>query len=43
MSKDKLNPPDFFKGFGKEEFHEFFNGLFKEGVQQMLQREMEGI
>ena len=42
MSKDKLNlPPDFFKGFSKEEFHEFFNGLFKEGVQQMLQGEME--
>ena len=43
MSKDKLNlPPDFFKNFTKEEFNNFFNTLFKEGVQQMLQGELEG-
>lgn len=43
MSKDKLNlPPDFFKSFTKEEFHHFFDTLFKEGVQQMLQGEKEG-
>lgn len=42
MNKDNLNlPPDFFKNFSKEEFHKFFDGLFKEGVQQMLQGEME--
>lgn len=42
MSKDKSPfPPDFFKNFTKEEFHAFFDGLFKEGVQQMLQGEME--
>jgi transposase-like protein len=42
MDKDKSPfPPDFFKNFTKEEFHAFFDGLFKEGVQQMLQGEME--
>lgn len=42
MNDDKLNiPPDFFKKFSKEEFNSFFDKLFKEGVQQMLQGEME--
>lgn len=42
MNQDKLNiPPDFFKSFSKEEFTSFFDKLFKEGVQQMLQGEME--
>lgn len=42
MSKDKFNlPADFFKKFSKEEFHSFIDTLFKEGVQQMLQGEME--
>lgn len=38
---DKL-PKDFFKQFkSKEEFHSFFNELFKQGVEQMLQAELE--
>ena len=42
MNDDKFNiPPDFFKKFSKEEFNSFFDKLFKEGVQQMLQGEME--
>lgn len=42
MDKDKSPfPPDYFKNFTKEEFRAFFDGLFKEGVQQMLQGEME--
>jgi transposase-like protein len=42
MNKDKLPiPADFFKRFTKEEFNTFFDSLFKEGVQQMLQGEME--
>lgn len=35
-------PPDFFKQFkSREQFHEFFQELFKEGVQQMLQGELD--
>lgn len=42
MNEDKFNiPPDFFKKFSREEFNSFFDNLFKEGVQQMLQGEME--
>lgn len=43
MSKDKLNlPKDFFKQFkNKEEFQDFFQSLFKEGVEAMLQAELD--
>ena len=35
-------PKDFFKQFkNKEEFHSFFNNLFKQGVEQMLQAELD--
>lgn len=35
-------PKDFFKQFkNKEEFHSFFNDLFKQGVEEMLQAELE--
>ncbi len=35
-------PKDFFKQFkSKEEFHSFFNELFKEGVQEMLKAELD--
>jgi putative transposase len=35
-------PKDFFKQFkNKEEFQSFFNSLFKEGVEQMLQAELD--
>ncbi|OMP74990.1 IS256 family transposase [[Flexibacter] sp. ATCC 35208] len=35
-------PKDFFKQFkNKEEFHSFFNGLFKQGVEEMLQAELD--
>jgi putative transposase len=35
-------PKDFFKQFkNKEEFHSFFNQLFKQGVEQMLQGELD--
>jgi len=35
-------PKDFFKQFkSKEEFHAFFNDLFKQGVEEMLQAELE--
>jgi transposase-like protein len=36
-------PKDFFKQFKgkKEEFHAFFNQLFKQGVEQMLQGELD--
>ncbi len=39
---EPLLPKDFFKQFkSKEAFHEFFQDLFKEGVQQMLQAELD--
>ena len=43
MESNKLNvPKDFFKQFkSKEEFQEFFQNLFKEGVQEMLQGELD--
>jgi transposase-like protein len=35
-------PKDFFKQFkSKEDFHLFFNSLFKQGVEQMLQAELD--
>ena len=35
-------PKDFFKQFkSKEEFHSFFNGLFKQGVEEMLKAELD--
>lgn len=35
-------PKDFFKQFkDKEQFHSFFNSLFKEGIEQMLQAELD--
>lgn len=35
-------PKDFFKQFkSKEEFHSFFNDLFKQGVEEMLQAELD--
>lgn len=40
-AKDTI-PKDFFKQFkNKEEFHSFFNDLFKQGVEEMLQAELE--
>jgi transposase-like protein len=37
-----LLPKDFFKQFkNKEEFHFFFNDLFKQGVEEMLQAELD--
>ena len=34
--------PDFFKQFkSKEEFHSFFNTLFKQGVEEMLKAELD--
>lgn len=43
MKDNKLGlPADFFKQFkSKEQFHEFFQEMFKEGVQQMLQGELD--
>lgn len=47
MEKEQHNPQnllpkDFFKQFkNKEEFHSFFNGLFKQGVEEMLQAELD--
>lgn len=42
MSEKNTMPKDFFKQFkSKEEFHSFFNDLFKQGVEQMLQAELE--
>jgi transposase-like protein len=43
MESNKLNlPKDFFKQFkNKEEFQEFFQNLFKEGVQEMLKGELD--
>ena len=35
-------PKDFFKQFkSKEEFHSFFNQLFKQGVEEMLKGELD--
>ena len=37
-----LLPKDFFKQFkNKEEFHSFFNNLFKQGIEEMLQAELD--
>jgi len=37
-----LLPKDFFKQFkNKEEFHSFFNSLFKQGVEEMLKTELD--
>jgi len=42
MSASDTIPKDFFKQFkSKEEFHSFFNDLFKQGVEEMLQAELE--
>lgn len=47
MEKEKSNPQsllprDFFKRFkNKEEFHSFFNDLFKQGIEEMLQAELD--
>ncbi|NJK97257.1 MAG: hypothetical protein HC905_22220, partial [Bacteroidales bacterium] len=35
-------PKDFFKQFKtKEDFHSFFNDLFKQGVEEMLKAELD--
>lgn len=40
--QQSLLPKDFFKQFkNKEEFQSFFNDLFKQGVEQMLQAELD--
>lgn len=42
MSAENTLPKDFFKQFKtKEEFHSFFNDLFKQGVEEMLKAELE--
>lgn len=42
MSANKTIPKDFFKQFkSKEDFHSFFNDLFKQGVEEMLKAELE--
>lgn len=42
MSATDKFSKDFFKQFkSKEEFHSFFNDLFKQGVQEMLKAELE--
>jgi transposase-like protein len=42
MSAKDTIPKDFFKQFkNKEDFHSFFNDLFKQGVEEMLQAELE--
>jgi transposase-like protein len=42
MSVKNVFSKDFFKQFkNKEEFHIFFNDLFKQGVEQMLQAELD--
>lgn len=42
MSVKDTIPKDFFKQFkSKEEFHSFFNNLFKQGIEEMLQAELE--
>jgi putative transposase len=41
-SEQPVLPKDFFKQFkSKEEFHSFFNDLFKQGVEEMLQAELD--
>jgi len=41
-TQGNLLPKDFFKQFkSKEEFHSFFNDLFKRGVEEMLQAELD--
>lgn len=42
MSAADTLPKDFFKQFkNKEEFHSFFNDLFKQGVEEMLKAELD--
>jgi hypothetical protein len=42
MSAENKLPKDFFKQFkNKEEFHSFFNDLFKQGVEEMLEAELD--
>jgi len=42
MSAKDTIPKDFFKQFkSKEDFHSFFNDLFKQGVEEMLKAELE--
>jgi transposase-like protein len=42
MSTKDTIPKDFFKQFkSKEDFHSFFNDLFKQGVEEMLKAELE--
>lgn len=42
MDNQHQFPKDFFKQFkNKEEFHSFFNGLFKQGVEEMLKSELD--
>ena len=43
MNTDKFQlPKDFFKQFkNKEEFNDFFQSLFKDGVEAMLQAELD--
>ncbi len=42
MSAADTFPKDFFKQFkNKEEFHSFFNDLFKQGVEEMLKAELD--
>jgi len=42
MSAKDIIPKDFFKQFkSKEDFHSFFNDLFKQGVEEMLKAELE--
>ena len=45
MDKNKTQPElpkDFFKQFkSKEDFHLFFNTMFKQGVEEMLKAELE--
>jgi putative transposase len=42
MSAADTFPKDFFKQFkSKEDFHSFFNDLFKQGVEEMLQAELD--
>lgn len=42
MSAENKLPKDFFKQFkNKEEFHSFFNDLFKQGIEEMLEAELD--
>lgn len=42
MSANDNLPKDFFKQFkSKDEFHSFFNDLFKQGIQEMLKAELD--